>query len=71
VTGRRNSLSATDVTQANVLRKKPPEPSVPKARPGAVPEAKKKADDEKATAVIPAVAGPSDGSQENQKSRSR
>jgi hypothetical protein len=70
VTGRRNSLSATDVTQANVLRKKPPEPSVPKARLGAVPEAKKKAD-EKVAAVTPAVAGPSDGSQENKKSRSR
>lgn len=69
MTGRRNSLSATDVTQANVLRKKPPEPSVPKERPGAVPEAKKKAD-EKAAAVSPA-AGPSDAPQENKKTRSR
>ncbi|KAH6628059.1 hypothetical protein F5144DRAFT_594166 [Chaetomium tenue] len=72
VTGRRNSLSATDVTQPNVLRKKAPEPSVPQGRPGPLPEAKKKAD-EKAAVVTPAVAGPSNGPQEkeNKKSRSR
>ncbi|KAK4039293.1 hypothetical protein C8A01DRAFT_36713, partial [Parachaetomium inaequale] len=65
VTGRRNSLSSTDVTEPNLLRKKAPVSSGPK--PGA--PAGKKAD-EKVAAVPPAAAG-SGGAKNNKKSPSR
>jgi hypothetical protein len=63
VTGRRNSLSANDVTEANVLRKKPPNSSAPKSR---APEGKEA--DGKAASAVPAD---SDDAKKNRRSQSR
>jgi hypothetical protein len=61
VTGRRNSLSVTDLTEANVLRKKPPNSSAPKSR---APEGK----EANGTA---AAAADSDDAKKNRRSQSR
>lgn len=60
VTGRRNSLSSTDVREANVLRKKPPpEISTPKSRPQTANVEKREPERlEKAAAAAGPVAGP-------------